>query len=102
MEGPCEFLVFSLLPILGLVTGINTGMTFVTVSLGCWLAFGSCVHSSLFSSLWPSFFPLVISAVTGTQECSLLMFPCPSSFLIAGDAGCGAEFWRYRGRVLSP
>ena len=95
VEGPCEFLVFSLLPILGLVTGINTvapGMTFVTVSHGCWLAFGSCVHSSLSSSLWPSFLPLVISGVTGTQEGSLLMSWCPCSFLTAGDAGCGAEF----------
>ena len=47
VEGPCEFLVFSLLPSLGLVSGINTvtpGMTFVTVSHGCWLTFGLCVH----------------------------------------------------------
>ena len=95
VEGPCEFLVFSLLPILGLVTGISTfapGMTFVTVSHGCWLAFGSCMHSSLSSSLWLSFLPLLISGVTGTQDGSLLMSRCPCSFLMAGDAGCGAEF----------
>ena len=105
VEGPCEFLVFSLLSILGLVTGINTvapGMTFVTVSHGCWLAFGSCVHSSLSSPLWPSFLPLVIFGDTGTQEGSLLMCRCPCSFLMAGDAGCGAEYDRYPGRVLSP
>ena len=87
MKGPCEFLVFSLLPILGLATGINT-----VAHDGCWLAFGSCVHSSLSSSLWPSFLPLVVSGVTGTQEGSLLMCWCPWSFLMAGDAGCGAEF----------
>ena len=95
VEGPCEFLVFSLLPIPGLVTGINTvapGMTFVTVSHGCWFAFGSCVHSSLSSSLWPSLFSLVSSGVTGTQEGALLMSRCPCSFLMGGDAGCGAEF----------
>ena len=59
---------------LGLVTGINTvapAMTFVTVSHGCWLTFGSCMHSFLSSSLWPSFLPLVISGVTG-QEGSFL------------------------------
>ena len=92
VEGPCEFLVFSLLPSLGLVSGINTvtpGMAFVTVSHGCWLKFGSCVHSSLPSSLWPSFSLLVVSGVTGTQEeGSLLLSRCP----MAGDAGCGAEF----------
>ena len=63
---------FSLLPMMGLVAGINTvalGMTFVTVSHGCWLAFGSCVHSSVSSSLWPSLLSLVNSGVTGTKEC---------------------------------
>ena len=84
MEGPCEFLVFSLLPILGLVTGINTvalGMTFVTVSHGCWLAFGSCVHSSLSSSLWPSFLPLVISG--GYRNSSRLFVDVPMPLFVS-------------------
>ena len=94
VAGQCEFLVFSLLAMMGLVTGINTvaGMSFETVFHGCWLAFGSCVHSSVSSSLSPSLLSVVNSWVAGTQDCSLLMSRCPCSVLLAGDAGCEAEF----------
>ena len=65
VEGPCVFLVFSW-------NTVAPGMTFVTVSQGCGLAFGSCAY-------WSSFLPLVVYGVSGTQEGSLWGSPATPS-----------------------
>ena len=65
VEGPCVFLVFSWYT-------VALGMTFMAVSHGYGLAFGSCAH-------WSSFLPLVVYGVSGTQEGSLWGSPAAPS-----------------------